>query len=223
MTVSPRIWRAWPTVVWAQVYDRPELDRALVPLAHQIATDAARDGKYFFSRRKGNCFRDRQDDALRDLGRLAFAGVRDYLGRVYGAEEAAPRLEIAGWPMVQPYGHAVPAHHHVGSHLTAIYYCAVPPVRADTPIPNSGHLILHDPRAANRDWEPRGTLAREFKYFEVAVETGLLVIFPGYVMHSVQPWFGAAPRVCYAMNIMVHRAYLEEPGMPEADFEARHG
>ncbi|MBM3548928.1 MAG: hypothetical protein FJX54_18450, partial [Alphaproteobacteria bacterium] len=107
MTVSPRIWRAWPTVVWAQVYDRPELDRALVPLAHQIATDAARDGKYFFSRRKGNCFRDRQDDALCDLGRLAFAGIRDYLGRIYGAEEAAPRLEIAGWPMVQPYGHAV--------------------------------------------------------------------------------------------------------------------
>lgn len=221
MTTTPQVFPAWPTVIWAQRFAQPELNHALVSLAHTITAETARDGSYFFERRKANCFRDYQDEALRDLGRLAFDNATRYLATVY-EETAQPRLELSGWPMVQPYGHGVPAHHHIGSHLTGIYYCDVPAVRADAPIKNSGHLILHDPRAANRDWEPVGARSREFKYFEVAVETGLLVIFPGYVMHSVQPWFGDAPRVCYAMNLMVHRPHLEEPGVTQAEFEARY-
>lgn len=221
MTASPQIIRAWPTVIWANRLRLPELDRALVPLAHRIVADTARPGTYFFSRRKANCFRDYTEEALRDLGRLTFEAVERYLATIY-CEADRPRLELSGWPVVQPYGHAVPAHHHIGAHLTAVYYCDVPPVRADSPIGNSGQLVLHDPRAANRDWEPAGTLSREFKYLEVAVETGLLLILPGYVMHSVQPWFGDRPRVCYAMNVMVHRPQFEEPPVTQSDFEARY-
>ena len=219
---APKIFQAWPTIIAAEAHHRPEMDEALSTLAHRIAADTARDGSYFFSRRKTNCFRDYTDPALRDLGRLAFRAIRSYLQDVY-AEEKPPRLEISGWPMVQPYGHNVPAHHHIGSHLSAVYYCDVPRLRPDTPIQNSGALVLHDPRAVNRDWEPAGALAREFKYFEIPVKTGLLVIFPGYIMHSAQPWFGDAPRICYAMNFMAHRDALEEPPLAEHDFEMRYG
>ncbi len=222
MKDEPQIFRAWPTTVWARLHHETDLDRELIRLAHRISADGGLDDAYFFARHKANCFREYDDPALLRLGRLAFAGVRDYLARVYG-EEATPRLEISGYPMVQPYGHGVPAHHHIGSHLTSVYYCDVPVVPTDVPIRNSGHLILHDPRAVNRDWEPVGAVSREFKYFEVAVETGLLLIFPGYVMHSVQPWFGERPRVCYAMNFMAHKSGIEEPGISQSDFEARSG
>ncbi len=222
MTKEPQIFQAWPTTIWAQRFSLPDLDRGLVPLAHRIATDTGVDGAYFFNRRKSNCFRDYADASLLELGHLVFASIGDYLSRTYD-DPSHPRLEISGWPMVQPYGHGVPAHHHIGSHLTAIYYCDVPRLPPEAPIRNSGTLILHDPRAVNRDWEPVGAVSREFKYFEVAVETGLLLIFPGYVMHSVQPWFGERPRICYAMNIMVHQPHLEEPGLTQDDFEARHG
>jgi hypothetical protein len=221
MTDSAQIFRAWPTTVWARKFHRPDLNRALAPLAQRIVAETRMDGGYFFSRRKMNCFRDYADAALLELGRLAFAGIGEYLAEVYD-EPSRPRLEISGWPMVQPYGHGIPAHHHIGSHLTAIYYCDVPPLPARAPIRNSGCLILHDPRAANRDWEPVGRASREFKYFEIAVETGLLLIFPGYVTHSVQPWFGEAPRICFAMNVMVHRAHVEEPCISQDDFEARY-
>lgn len=212
---------AWPTPVWTKAHDKPDLNRALIATAERIAAETAQVGNYFFNRRKVNCFRDFRDPALLDLSRLAFASAREYLAQVYG-DEPTPRLEISGWPMIQPYGYGVPAHHHIGSHLVAVYYCSVPAV-AGAPIANSGHIILHDPRAANRDWEPVGARSREFKYFEIGVQTGMMLVFPGYVMHSVQPWYGREPRVCYAMNIMVRRERTEEPPVTEQDMEAGHG
>lgn len=222
MNAEPQMFQAWPTSISAQIFDLPDLDQSLIALAEQIMADARSAGSFFFSRRKTNCFRDYRSKALRDLGHLVFDAVDAYLAALYQEKEEA-KLAIAGWPMIQPYGHGVPSHHHIGNHLTAIYYCAVPPLRADAPISNSGHLILHDPRPTNRDWEPVGELAREFKYFELAVKTGMLVIFPGYVTHSVQPWFGDAPRVCFAMNLMTVRTATAEPMLSRQEFEVLHG
>jgi len=208
----------WPSVIAQRRYDLPGLHRRLRELAYEIKADTEKAGPFFFTRRKTNCFRDYSDPALTELGALVCGAIRDYLKHLYD-DPAMLRLTISGWPMVQPYGQYVPAHHHIGSHLAVCYYVDVPPIESDPPMERSGALMLHDPRPSNRDWEPSGK-NRELKYFMIDVAEGLLVIFPGYLMHSVHPWYGKGDRVMYAMNINLHKDGVDEPAIDEAELLA---
>lgn len=210
--------RLWPTYVAQMHYDFPELNARLRELAYEIKAEANREGPFFFSRRKSNCFRDYRDPALGKLGQIVCEAVRGYIQQIY--EDTTPyKLTIAGWPMIQPHGHHVPAHHHVGSHIAACYYVDVPPVVKDAPIAHSGALVLLDPRATNRDWEPAGRV-KEMKYFIVDVTEGLLVLFPGYLIHTVNPWHGSGDRIMYAMNVNVLKDGVDEPAIDESELLA---
>lgn len=82
---------------------------------------------------------------------------------------------------IQPRESDTP-HWHPDKTLIGVYYVFVPE--------NSGDILLHDPRGAvERTWtEP--TAPKEFRgsrtFYRIRPESGLLLFFPSYLVHSVE-------------------------------------
>lgn len=88
-------------------------------------------------------------------------------------------------------------HFHMGSKLVAIYYVVVPP--------NSGDILLHDPRGYT-NWddpsvrtEDTGKTCRA--YHRVTPKEGMLLIHPSYLVHSVETNLSTEMRLSIAMSI----------------------
>lgn len=103
-------------------------------------------------------------------------------------------FKIYGWANVNRDGASNVTHVHPTSTWSCVYYVAVGnPERDD----DNGNLLLHNPDLASvmsffPDMLPVKKIIRP--------EPGLLVIFPSYVPHSVQPWSGDEPRISIAIN-----------------------
>ena len=103
-------------------------------------------------------------------------------------------------------GDANQLHCHNGSFWSGVYY--VDPGGADDPS-GGGELILEDPRfpmayMTVADLVFRGPDGEPVRS-QVAIrpEAGMLVLFPSWVRHSVQPHRGDRERVSVAMNLLL--------------------
>jgi hypothetical protein len=116
-------------------------------------------------------------------------------------------MRIFMFPNYFKQGGYVPAHNHVAN-LTGIYYVHTPS-HEDRPVlrqqdseyyweQEPGVLLLHDPKfnANLLDVEDR-------VYAKVYPRPGLLVIFPGYLWHSVTPT--NADRLAISANVTIER------------------
>lgn len=100
---------------------------------------------------------------------------------------------LNGWVNAQQPGEDLALHSHGGAWLVSTYYVRVPK--------NSGDLLLVDPRGGV-DWDlthEGNTLG--VKYRRITPTPGKLVIFPGYVMHSVETNKSNENRISVATNI----------------------
>jgi hypothetical protein len=98
------------------------------------------------------------------------------------------------------------AHNH-SADLVGIYYARTakhdrPPVFEPGPEssddyfgPDDGVLVLHDPR-----FNANLAAVRTRDYVKVFPRPGLMLIFPGYLWHSVTPHLGDAPRLALSAN-----------------------
>jgi uncharacterized protein (TIGR02466 family) len=110
---------------------------------------------------------------------------------------------IEGWGnILKPGGYNL-QHTHGSSFWSAVYY-----VRVDEG--TDGALTFIDPRRAllqaysNR---LRMKTAGIFGKAEVKPEAGLLVMFPAWLDHAVQPWEGTGLRISVAMNLSRTRRF----------------
>lgn len=97
---------------------------------------------------------------------------------------------------IKKYGYNTP-HDHSGSNVIGVYY-----VKAQD---NCGDLLLHDPRGATNfisqyDINTEGYLVSGRSYYRVKPKVGNLILFPSYVVHSVQPNMNDETRLSLAMN-----------------------
>lgn len=200
----------WPTYVWtARRLSADELHERLTRKA--IAFNAeliSGDPKLFFAVKKTNLFETHQEDEdVRLMGRMFVRAARDYVRVGYG--ETRPfRVDISGWVSVQRDGDNMPWHAHVGTaHLTAIYYTAVG---------SGGELLLEDPRPINRDWDLHGNRHPERHYKAIKPETGLLVVFPGFVRHTTHNFSGDV-RVSWVADMTINYEGIERRPIQERD------
>jgi hypothetical protein len=67
-----------------------------------------------------------------------------------------------------------------------------------------GQLVLHDPRMPELRMHAPGVhfakMGPEVKA-EIKPKAGLLILFPAWLSHSVEPWEGSGDRISVAMNI----------------------
>lgn len=143
----------------------------------------------------------RPDACYQDLMRRVVARVQaTFFELARGQAEAVDlryRLAVQAWAMVMRHGHHTLVHDHTEAHFSVAYY----PDAGDADpamYPDSGNLTFVDPRRG-------GTVIPGVELFPsqfaIVPRPGLLVVFPGWLQHHVQPYRGVRPRVCISCNV----------------------
>jgi uncharacterized protein (TIGR02466 family) len=186
----------------------PELDRELARrliAESERAPGLARAGGGWHSapdltRRPEACY---QELMRRVVARVEAAFYE--LVRVQGAAvDQRYRFAVQAWAMVMRHGHHALVHDHAEAHFSAVYY--VDAGDADLALhPDSGKLGFVDPR---RGAIPIPGIDLYPSQFAVEPQSGLMVVFPGWLQHFVQPYRGGRPRVSVSCNV---RLELDAP------------
>lgn len=122
--------------------------------------------------------------------------ARDHTQIASGAEGGV-EWSAEAWANVSGPGALNKPHIHGGAFWSAVYY-----VRA--PASDSGQLVLHDPRMpALRMYAPmlRFKGAGPEQVARIPPKSGMVVMFPSWLLHSVEPWQGEGERVSIAFNV----------------------
>ena len=106
---------------------------------------------------------------------------------------------VQAWATVLQPGGYNRVHDHVRSHWSVAFYVDA----GDPASPLGGMLSFVDPRRSaihipGLDIDP--------VTLDVRPQTGMLVIFPGYLQHMVHPYDGTRPRVVVSANLSVRPA-----------------
>ncbi len=108
-----------------------------------------------------------------------------------------PAFEITGlWANIAAPGGAARMHAHPNNFLSGVYYVQVQP-GADT-------INFHDPRPQTGIIRPPVTELTAYNTDQVVVqvEAGTMVIFPAWLMHSVDPNRSGRERISVSFNAM---------------------
>lgn len=95
-------------------------------------------------------------------------------------------------------------HHHGNSALSAAYY-----VNADQ---NSGDIVFYDPRHAFIFSHPESSKLNDLnaQTKSISPKSGLLVLFPSYLDHSVKPSKSMKDRIVISFNVsLIPKRYLK--------------
>lgn len=146
------------------------------------------------TRREEACY---QELMRRVAARLQ--AVVEELARDQGAplEGLRHRFGILAWGTVLRPGEQVLVHDHAEAHLSAIYFPSAGDAELEV-FPDSGKLCFVDPRRGAAAIPGLGAAQ-----LEIEPQNGMLVVFPGYLQHFVQPYRGGRPRVSISCNARV--------------------
>ena len=95
-------------------------------------------------------------------------------------------------------------HHHGNSALSAAYY-----VNAEQ---NSGDIVFYDPRHSFIFSHPENSKLNDLnaQTKSISPKSGLLVLFPSYLDHSVQPSKSMEDRIVISFNVsLIPKRYLK--------------
>ena len=114
-----------------------------------------------------------------------------------GGKAGSPRWRCEAWANVSGPGHFNMPHVHSATFWSAVYYVRVGDGAG-------GELVLHDPRMPGLQMYAPHLRFRAMgpdAHARIEPKPGLMVLFPGWLAHSVEPWQGTGNRISVAMNI----------------------
>lgn len=184
----------FPTLVWkiqlrAEVHE--PIDASALGLLHSLQQrePELKPGEAWQS---GHGLHGREElHALCDCVSRAAASVLQFL------KIGEPVIEITGcWANVYAPGAAHRAHSHPNNFLSAVYYVRTRP-GADT-------INFQDPRSQTGVIKPPVTelTSANTDQVVVRVRNGMLLVFPSYLYHSVDPNTSGEIRVSLSFNLM---------------------
>ena len=105
------------------------------------------------------------------------------------------------WAIINKGGAANARHHHGNSSLSAAYYVRAPK--------NSGDIVFYDPRPAPVYSHPVSNKPNLLNAMSNSISPieGLLVLFPGYLDHSVNENLSDEERIVISFNISLLNHY----------------
>jgi uncharacterized protein (TIGR02466 family) len=131
-----------------------------------------------------------------DIGRMLFDHAGKLATSVTTGGGPGHQWTIDGWANISGPGNSNALHIHGGSYFSCVYYVKVGE--------KGGALILHDPRMPGLRMHAPGLRFKnggpEIKA-EIQPQAGMMVLFPAWLGHSVEPWEGEGDRISIAMNI----------------------
>jgi uncharacterized protein (TIGR02466 family) len=131
------------------------------------------------------------------LERPMFASLRDvvHAGCASALREMgvpAIRFELQSWVNLHDRGGFNFLHVHEGCLLSGSFYLKVPP--------GSGPFVFRDPRPGVVHGYVKGAVPNGYSDIRLAPEAGLLVLFPCWMEHYVEPHESDDPRIVIAFN-----------------------
>jgi uncharacterized protein (TIGR02466 family) len=143
----------------------------------------------------------RPDACYQDLMRRVVGCVQTVFVELARVQDVAVdqryRFAVQAWAMVMRHGDHALVHDHAEAHFSVAYY----PDAGDADLalhPDSGKLTFVDPRRGGMVIPGVDLFPSQFA---IAPRSGLLVVFPGWLQHFVQPYRGGRPRVSISCNV----------------------
>lgn len=116
------------------------------------------------------------------------------------AENINITFECTAWANVNPAGTGNKLHNHPGSHWSGVYYVRTPP--------DCGEIEFLDPRLGVNMVTARHRLLDIFGQNQIRVQprSGLTVMFPSWLYHSVGDNRSSEDRISIAFNVALRKA-----------------
>lgn len=114
-------------------------------------------------------------------------------------KRAVGEIAVSAWANVNRDGDYNIIHSHADNHWSGIYYVATG--QPDPGYHGNGHLLFYDPRGGATFSQTPG-----FPFgmsMSVKPVPGLLLVFPSWHLHSVNPFRGRGERISIAFNVRV--------------------
>jgi len=132
------------------------------------------------------------------LGRMFLEDVREAFAVVAEPDEPLPAtVSLEAWANVNLHGHSNVAHLHGGCPWSGVYYVA-----GDTGPGAGGNLVFSDPRTAALMVVHPYNPFKGANHISVVPEPGLMVVFPSFLYHGVEPYQGDSPRISISFNLL---------------------
>lgn len=126
--------------------------------------------------------------ALRDSVRAACASALREMG------VAGLPFDLQSWVNLHDRGGFNFLHVHEGCLLSGSFYLKVPP--------GSGRFVFRDPRPGVVHGYVKGAVPNGYSDIQLTPEAGLLVLFPCWMEHYVEPHDSDEPRIVVAFNAL---------------------
>lgn len=132
--------------------------------------------------------------AIAELASLVMGALNVATGSIRVPSTRQLEFRLYGWAAVNRKGHYNTAHLHPDSTWSGTYYVDAGDETSDT----SGAMLefLHPIPAAVMSFFPNLLPSARL----VRPETGMVILFPSYLQHSVRMYAGERPRICVAFN-----------------------
>lgn len=106
----------------------------------------------------------------------------------------APAFSLQSWVNIHDRGGFNFQHMHEGALLSGTFYVQVPE--------GSGALVFKDPRPGVLNSYAKGNGVNAYKDIQLRPFEGLLVLFPHWLEHFVEPHGNDVPRICIPFNAL---------------------
>lgn len=113
-----------------------------------------------------------------------------------GSDTFDGRLILTAWANVMRHGAYHQPHTHAHCHWSGVYY--VDPGQPDPDWPRSGTIEVQDPRERT---EMTATPGNPFgQTTAIPAEAGMMIVFPSWLNHWVNPYYGKGERISISFN-----------------------
>jgi len=183
----------FPTVIW-QSHLAP-LSGAFAGWVSQIDEMRARDPQPAGRTNRGGWnSRDQEVLEIQAFAALKAAIVELTQAVLYDTLGSLPAFTLQSWINIHERGGFNFLHIHEGSLLCGCFYLQVPE--------GSGPLVFRDPRPGVIHAGIKGNGANAYKDIQLAPSDGLLVLFPSWLEHYVEPHDGDRSRIAIPFNVL---------------------
>ncbi len=193
-TVPPTVHNLFPTALF--VFDlkaHSALNAQLLALIYHLrsldAGDTTSRSNVLGWHSRGNLFDLQEVQPFKALVDGAIATAASQMGY-----DQVPITAANCWANINPKYASNKIHDHANCLFSGVYYVQTPP--------ESGVLMFYDPRTAKTFYKPNVPQFTAYTADAIAhaAEAGLLLIFPSWLRHGVEPNLGEGDRISISFN-----------------------
>ena len=151
-----------------------------------------------------------QDPAIRKLKAAIYNELGAFIkqtSNLTDQELATFRFKNESWFHITREGGYFQPHTHPNASWSIVF--CVTPGDDSPPEKAAGHIVFGDPRLCASSYTDiaNANMRREYSFNAVRfkLQTGELIIFPSYLQHWVEPYYGIEPRITIAANFWFHQ------------------